>query len=243
MTIQVFSTVTDVSNAAASMVADQAKTAIARHGSFHLVLSGGTTPRHTLERLAEPPYATGIPWNKVHIFWGDERWVPPDDSRSNQHMARTALLDHVAVPAGQIFPIPYRQSPEEAAEGYESTLRRLFGKQPPRFDLLFLGLGTDGHVASLFPGTDAVMEQRRWVCHTQTQGPAADRITLTFPVINRARTIIFLATGEEKAPKVREILAAAGVPPRLPAQLVHPVNGEIYWLLDQAAASLLTEKI
>src|SRR6266571_1822768 len=161
--IRIYADPEALSHAAADLFAEEACHAVESRGRFTVLLSGGETPRHVFELLAGKPYLDRVPWEGVHVFWGDERYVPPDDPRSNALMARGALLDHVPLPAAQIHPVPYRFSPRESAVEYEKLLRAFFADGPPRFDLVFLGLGTNGHTASLFPGTSAVDERERWV--------------------------------------------------------------------------------
>ena len=161
--IKVFADLQALSHAAAWLFAEEAARAIEARGRFSVLLAGGETPRRTYEILARPPLRDMVPWERVHIFWGDERYVPPNDPRSNAGKARQALLDHVLVPAANIHPIPFRSSPRESAVEYEDILRAFFSAGPPRFDLVFLGLGENGHTASLFPGTSAAAERDRWV--------------------------------------------------------------------------------
>jgi 6-phosphogluconolactonase len=203
-------------------------TAIAEHGRFALALAGGSTPRTLYELLVERP----IDWTRVHIFWGDERTVPPDHPDSNYHMARSTLLNHVPLPSGNVYRIRTELEPQAAAAAYERDLRRFFG-DAPRFDLILLGMGADGHTASLFPGTAALAETERWVVANHVPQLGTWRITFTLSVINAAAHVAFLVTGADKRERLQQVLA--GPPGQFPAQLVQPADGEVIWFLDQAA--------
>lgn len=237
--IRIFDDLASVAAAAAGIFAEQAATAIQTKGSFCAALSGGSTPRRLYENLARQPWHSKIPWEKVFLFWGDERHVVPSDPLSNQKMTREALLDHIPIPEANLFPIPFAASAGESASRYENTLRTFFGNEL-RFDLMLLGLGADGHTASLFPGTAALAETRLWVCPCRPQGPGPDRITLTFPVINRSAAILFLVTGEDKAPVIETVLGRKTSQTALPVQQVQPVQGQITWFLDKMAAGGLS---
>src|SRR5262249_50760096 len=156
-----------------------------------VALSGGNTPRRVYEIVATPEFRDRVPWDSVHVFWGDERCVPPDDSRSNQRMARQALLNHVAIPAANIRPISGIAAPAQAAQDYESTLRDFFGAKPPRFDLVYLGLGENGHTASIWPGTDSVHVADRWAVEVFVAELDMFRVTLTAPLLNQAALVAF----------------------------------------------------
>jgi 6-phosphogluconolactonase len=231
-----------LSDAAAGIFVQQARQAAQIKGWFSVALAGGHTPQRTYQLLAQPRHSDCIPWGQTHIFWGDERCVPPDDPRSNARMARQALLAQVPIPPSQIHPIPCSRSPQVAAEQYEGILQAFFGDQPPRFDLVFLGLGENGHTASLFPSTPVLEEQQRWVAAVHVVEQDMDRVTLTAPLINQAAVVAFLVSGASKAAVLKELLEGPLDPSRLPAQLIQPANGELHWLLDREAASLLTRK-
>ncbi len=220
-----------------------AAAASAARGRFTVALSGGSTPRALLRLLAAPPYRDRVAWDRVHVAWGDERCVPPDDEQSNYRMAREALLDHVPIPHEQIYRIPAEEPDHEvAARVYDATLRRLFNPDPgewPRFDLIHLGLGAEGHTASLFPGSPALDERDRLVAAPWVAKLSAHRITLTPPVINAAREVAFLVAGAEKAAIVRTLLRGPRDPAEYPAQIVAPTDGCLTWLLDRAAAAHL----
>lgn len=237
--IEIFADLNALSDAAARLFADLAQDAITARGRFSVALSGGATPSRTYELLAQPPFRDRVPWPKVHVFWGDERCVPADDPRSNYRMARQALLDHVPIPLEQIHPIPCCEKPRAAAERYETLLQTFFGEQPPRFDLVFLGLGENGHTASLFPGTPVLEERQRWVAEVYVAEQNLFRVTLTAPLLNHAAVVVFLVAGAAKAEVLREVLEGAPNPTRLPAQLIRPRDGQLRWLIDRAAASLV----
>lgn len=206
---------------------------------FTLALSGGSTPRPLYELLASEEWRGRIPWTKLHLFWSDERLVPLDHPESNYRMAREALLRHVPVPAENIHSVPVHLAIEEAAQQYEREIRTFFRvrRGPPAFDLILLGLGADGHTASLFPGSPALAELQRWVAPVRS-AKAMPRVTLTVPVLNQARRLFFLAVGEEKAAALEQ--ASTGRDDGCPAARVAPRKGELIWLVDRAAASRLT---
>ncbi len=232
-----------LAQSAADRIADLAERALSQTGRFILGLAGGTTPRLTYELLTDSRYKRIIDWNNVHIFWGDERCVPPTHPDSNYHMAKTALLDLVDIPATRIHRIQGEIDPQTAAARYERELRDYFesrlGIARARFDLLILGLGADGHTASLFPGTPAIRETQRWTAAQRIDRIDAWRITLTPPAINAAKTILFLVSGSEKAEAVQKVLTAPYQPDVIPAQIVKPTDGNIIWMLDNAAAALI----
>jgi 6-phosphogluconolactonase len=227
-----------LSQAAAELVMEQSKRAIEARGRFSLVLSGGSTPRLTYELLASEMFRASIEWKKVHIFWGDERCVPPDDPRSNERMAREAFLDHVSIPQEQIHPIRCASSPQQSAQAYESTLKTFFGNHNPSFDTVLLGLGVDGHTASLFPGSPALKENKRWVVATHSGNEDFERVTLTPVLINRAMNVVFLVAGKEKARILREVTEDAAVGDPLPARLIRPAGGQLVWLVDKQACGV-----
>ncbi len=237
-TVRIYSDFEALSRGAAELFARCAGEAIEKQGRFTVVLSGGATPKRTYELLAGPPFRDGIAWDRVVVFWGDERWVPPEDHRSNARMARQALLDHAPVSPLRIHPIEGGTSPEEAARRYEALLRAFFANGPPRFDLVLLGLGEDGHTASLFPGDPALEESERWVLPVYPAQRDLCRITLTAPLINRSGEIVFVVSGASKARALHEVLEGPRDPSRLPAQLIHPESGRLHWLADREAASL-----
>ncbi len=209
-----------------------ARSAIAAQGRFTVALSGGSTPRALYEQLVTQP----IEWRHVHIFWGDERCVPPDHPDSNYGMAQRTLLSHIDIPAPNVHRLKGELDPAQAAQQYEAELRAILGTAP-RFDLILLGMGTEGHTASLFPGTPALHEQRRWVVAQYVDKLQANRLTLTPPVINQAANVIFLIAGSDKAVALQSVWHGPHDPDHLPAQIVMPTTGRVIWLVDQAAAA------
>ncbi len=239
----------ELARVAAEQLARSAARAVAARGRFTLALAGGSTPRDLYHRLAQEPLSSAMPWSGVHLFWGDERCVPPENEESNFRMVREALLDvtpRPPIPAENIHRIATElPDPAEAAARYEADLRAFFGlegAETPRFDLVLLGLGTDGHTASLFPGTGAVLISDRLCFSLWVERLATHRITLSLPVFLAARSVAFLAAGKDKAEKVAAILGedAPHLPAdELPAAAVRPTMGELTWWLDRAAASRL----
>jgi 6-phosphogluconolactonase len=234
VSVRVYDNPEELAEAAARKFATRAAEAIEDHGRFAVVLAGGSTPKATYEILARD-YADRVDWSNVHVFFGDERGVPPDHEGSNYRMAREALLDHV--PAGSVHRMQGELPPDEAAEAYEQELRDFFGSNElPRFDLILLGTGGDGHTASLFPETSALEVHDRWVVANPVLKLEMTRITLTVPAINAARAVYFLVAGEGKAEPVAEILEGTPDPREYPASLIQPRGGPD-WMLDKAAAS------
>ncbi len=239
MEVEVFVDLEALSQAAAKLFATTAKNAVEANGRFTVALSGGGTPRRTYQLLAEPKLRDAIQWQAVHVFWGDERCVPPGDPRSNARMARLALLDHVPIPGGQIHPALWMDDPRESAADYEAVIRTCFGEALPRLDLILLGMGEDGHTASLFPGSPVLDETQAWVAAVPSKDPP--RVTLTYPVLNNAGTIAFLVSGRNKAGVLHTVIDGSGVEDPLPASRVNPVHGTLRFLVDRDAASQLSE--
>jgi 6-phosphogluconolactonase len=238
--MKIFENTEALSQAAAELFVVQARTVAATQGQFSVLLSGGKTPRRTYELLAQEPHRSRTPWQQVHFFWGDERCVPSDDPRRNELMARKAFLDALPLEPKQLHPMVYDgRSPRHAAEHYEAELRRYFAGRSPCFDLVFLGLGEDGHIASLLPHSEALTEQVRWTAVTQRPDEAFSRVTLTLPVLNQAALVVFLVTGGGKAEVVRAVLKETDRQPLLPAQLIHPLTGTADWFVDSEAACLV----
>jgi 6-phosphogluconolactonase len=226
--------------AAADEIAAIAAEAVSSRGRFSIALSGGSTPKSLYALLATSGYATRFQWSQVHVFWGDERCVPPDHADSSYRMARETLLDYVPIPKENIHRIHGEDDPAKAALDYEGMLRDFFAiEDKPRFDLILLGMGDDGHTASLFPGTAALHEHTRWVVENYVEAKRLWRITLSPFAINSASCVTFLVIGENKAERLREVFQGKYQPDRLPAQLVNPDNGHLLWLVDSAAAALL----
>jgi 6-phosphogluconolactonase len=234
----------DVSRRAADLFLRLAREAGARYRVFTVALSGGSTPKGLYARLAQEPYRTEVPWDLIHVFWGDERCVPPDDADSNYKLAADALLSQVPLPETNIHRVPTDTGDcAQAAADYAQELVTFFGLEGralPHFDLLLLGVGDDGHTASLFPG-QAALDEREVLVVASPPGrlpPQVDRVTLTLPVLNAARHVVFLATGPGKREIVNRILAGveATEGALLPAQRVRPADGMLTWIVDQAAA-------
>lgn len=260
-----------------------AREAIELRGRFAVALSGGSTPLELYSLLATPEFVLQIDWPRTHLFWGDERAVPPDHPECNYRMTNEALLSKIPVPAQNVHRIHAELPPDDAAREYENDLREFFyldadkrrqtqnnvmlsaAKHPahsnenhlaqrtsetlrsaqgdlPSFDLILLGLGADGHTASLFPHTRVLRETQRWVAAEYVEKLGTPRITLTAPVINAARHILFLVAGADKAETVRAVLRGAYRPDDLPAQLVQPTNGKVVWLMDEGASEKLKVK-
>jgi 6-phosphogluconolactonase len=213
--------------------------AIDERKSGSLVLSGGETPRGVYHNLGSKPLSERLDWNCVHLFFGDERSVPPDHPDSNYGMARRELIDQVLIPGGNVHRIHGELPPLDAAREYGTELQSVCGKGIPRFDCVLLGLGEDGHTASLFPGTEALNEREKSVVALFVPRLNTWRITMTFPVLNNARDVIFLAGGERKAPILKKMIESALPSPNLPATMVRPHDGELHWMLDTAAASFI----
>jgi 6-phosphogluconolactonase len=215
-------------------------------GVFTVGLAGGSTPKALYALLAAedgPPFRARLPWERIHFFWGDERHVPPDHPDSNYRMVDQAMLSRVPVPPQNVHRIK-AEDPDacKVADEYAEALRQFFrpgAGRIPRFDLILLGMGPDGHTASLFPGTDAVREQEQLVAAPWVEKLRTHRITLTPPVLNNATCVIFIVSGEEKAETLREVIQGDYQPDRLPAQVIRPTHGRLLWLVDRPAARLL----
>ena len=242
--IQIFENGEVVSRTAAEFMVSLVVKRLKSKKPFAVALSGGSTPKNMFVLLAnDAELRNRMPWDKVHFFWGDERHVPPDHTDSNYRMTNEAMLSSVPVPPGNIHRIR-AENPDagKAAEEYEQELRRFFKlgtEQLPPFDCVFLGMGSDGHTASLFPGTKALHERKRLVVSNWIDKFQSYRITLTTPVINNADLVIFLVSGEEKADPLRIVLEGQKQPELYPSQLIEPTHGRLVWLVDQAAASQL----
>lgn len=232
--ISVFDNAEQLAIAAAERFVEEAS----RSNRFSVALAGGRTPKRVYELLASDQFKNQIGWSRIHLFFGDERCVPPNHADSNYRMVYDALISRVKIPTGNIRRIPGEGEPVESAVAYENELHGFFpGLAWPRFDLVFLGMGDDGHTASLFPNSESLEETSRWVVATRAEQPPHDRITLTLPVFNHAAHVIFLVQGKEKAQRLAEVLRHAQTP--LPVQLIKPFEGRLEWLIDRAAASCL----
>lgn len=237
--IKIFDDIELLSEAAAELMIEIAQAAIERRGKFSVALSGGSTPRRLYALLAEEPFRDRINWKAVHIFWGDERCVPSDDPRSNARLAHELFLDRVPVAADHLHPILCDQDPFRAANAYEAELKAFFGQTHAAFDLILLGLGENAHTASLFPHSEVLREEERWVAAVYVAEQQMYRVTLTAPLINQAHTVVFLVSGSEKADVFQRVIEAEFNPDELPAQLIKPQNGQLIWLVDRAAAASL----
>ena len=242
--IEVFATAADLFHAAAEEFVRAGRAAIGAQGRFTVALAGGSTPK-ALYSLLAANYAD-FAWSRVFLFFGDERHVLPSDSESNYRMVKESLLAKIAIPAENVFRVPAENPDASAAAAeYEVEVRRFFGlwsdqaKEFPRFDLILLGMGPDGHTASLFPDSPALDEQSRLVVANWVAKFNTHRITFTFPVLNHAGEIIFLASGPDKADMLHQVLEGKNTPP-LPSQRVQPSDGKLLWMLDEAAAAKLT---
>jgi len=229
---------------AAQYFVEMAGEAVAGRGRARIAISGGTTPKAAFELLADPnqPWRWNMPWQDLDLYWVDERAVPPDNAESNFRMTREALLDHVPLHPAQIHRMEGELAPKVAASRYESELRntfRLEGAESPRFDLIALGMGDDGHTASLFPHTEAIHELSHLVTANHVPQKDTWRITLTWPVINHASSVFFLIAGADKAEILKEVLTGPRDVDRLPSQLIWPASGILTLILDKAAAALL----
>ncbi|GAB4033564.1 6-phosphogluconolactonase [Spirosoma gilvum] len=232
----------DLAKAAAEFIAKQIKEVLKKQDRFTIALSGGSTPKALHELLAKSPYAEQIPWLQLHVFWGDERYVPIDDPQNNAGMAYDTLLGHVYTPESQIHVWRTDLEPDAAAADYDRVLHEYFGTSGPSFDLVLLGMGDDGHTLSLFPGTEVVHEQTAWTKAYFLTQQDMYRLTLTAPIVNRASCILFLVAGPKKAEPLREVLKGAYNPDKYPSQVIKPTEGELVWLVDTQAAELLTKK-
>lgn len=223
----------------------KSRDAVNKHGRFRVALSGGSTPTSLYQLLADPawPYVSEVPWSWTDFFWTDERHVPPDHPDSNFRMANEAMLIPARVPAENIHRIKTENgNTTEVARDYENTLRKVFSltkDQFPRFDVILLGMGIEGHTASIFPGSPVLKEKRRLAAATYVEKLKTNRITLTIPVLNNADLILFLVSGPEKSDILRTVLEHAPNPNQYPAQAIKPLHGELLWLVDRAAASEL----
>ncbi|MFI5395528.1 MAG: 6-phosphogluconolactonase [Candidatus Binatia bacterium] len=230
----------DLAKRAAREFSRAAQESVASRGRFRVALAGGSTPRAAYALLANAPLRQQVPWQQTEVFWGDERVVPPNDPASNYRMAHEILLAHVPIPPDHIHRFRTELSPPDAiARQYEDELRASFQCTRPRFDLILLGMGEDGHTASLFPHSAALHEERKLAVALYAAHLQAYRVTLTLPVLNEARLVIFLASGRTKAEMLRHVLRGERQPERWPAQAIQPHEGRLVWLVDRDAAATL----
>ena len=227
--------------AAAELFVTAAAQAIGARGRFLVVLSGGSTPSGLYRLLADEPYRSRVDWLNALVFWGDERCVPPEDEGSNYRQAFVTLLQHVPIPVENVQRIKGELEPAEASDDYAQTLERFAapGLDWPHFDLVLLGMGADGHTASLFPGSQVDLAAPTLAVSADYQGRPAQRVTLTHPVFNSARTVLFLVTGEDKAETLSRVLSDVSMPEQYPAQRIRPADGQVIWLVDEAAGKYL----
>jgi len=233
----------DLFQAAAEEVIRAATDAVAQRGRFSIALSGGSTPKNLYTLIAANASAS-LPWDQMFFFWGDERHVSPDDPESNYRMTKESLLSKAPIPAANIFRVPAENPDVSAApEAYEQTIRKFFALKPgefPRFDLILLGMGPDGHTASLFPETEGLREKSRLVVANWVEKLKTSRITFTLPVINAARCVAFLVSGIDKAPALHEVFEGNAPGEKYPSKMVRPSDGKLIWFVDRAAASELS---
>lgn len=234
--VRVYAEASALARAAAENFVALSADAVRAHGRFAVALSGGSTPKTMYSLLATSEFAARLDWTRVHIFWGDERCVPPEHPDSNYRMAREALLDRVPIPAGNVYRIQGELEPADAADDYERALQAFFTRRQPRLDLILLGMGEDGHTASLFPGTAVIHEQTRGVVAHYVEKLRAWRVTLTPVVINAAANVTFVVSGAGKAERLSQVLTGPYQPDVLPSQIVQPAEGRLLWLLDADAA-------
>ena len=228
-----------ISHSVAGAMVELIATTLSSRDYFTVALAGGSTPE-LLYRLLATDYASQVPWNKVLFFWGDERYVPHDHEKSNYRMAKEAMLDHVSIPESHIFPIPtHITNPKDAAAAYAAELKQKLALSIGRFDLVLLGMGDDGHTASLFPGSPSLDETKRYAVASQAPVEPTQRITLTYPVLNNARNVYFLVAGTSKGPALRCVAGRPSEVTICPSSGVKPTDGRLIWWVDEAATSLL----
>ncbi|RME79707.1 MAG: 6-phosphogluconolactonase [Chloroflexi bacterium] len=241
--MHIFDTPEAAGQALARLTAEQSAAAVARRGWFNVALSGGSMPRLLFPPLVSPPYVQQVDWSRWRLFWADERYTPLHHADSNFRLAREYLLSQVRIPAEQVFPIDDSFDLDVTARLYHDLLVQVLEAppgQPPRFDMVLLGMGEDGHTASLFPGHPLLQESTRWAAFlTDSPKPPPERVTLTLPVLNHARCVAFLATGAGKADTLARVLHPSKPDTTLPAALVRPADGELHWFIDRAAAAKL----
>ena len=242
--VHVFGDADGAAKAGAALVANAIVEALRARGTCRIALSGGSTPKPLYRRLTLEPYRSLVPWGALDVFWSDERSVAPSHADSNYGMACDTLLNHLPVDWRHVYRIEGEIDPATAAGRYETTIRRVFRHEPEvRFDLVLLGLGTDGHTASLFPGTQALGVSDGLVYANRVSSLQTTRVTMTLPLLNAARRVLFLVTGTDKGPAARAVLDPTGDSMSAPAARVHPPDGRVDWILDAAAASLLTTTV
>jgi len=235
--IELFSNAQALARGAAEHFVARSGEAVARKGTFTVALSGGSTPKVLYQILASEPFSAQVPWSKTHFFWSDERHVPPDHPDSNYRMTHEAMLSHVPVPESNVHRV-HSENPNagEVANEYEQTLLQLTKQTVPQLDLILLGLGPDGHTASIFPGSEVLHETQRLVAAPWVEQFNSYRITMTLPLLNNGASVLFLVSGAEKAEIVKAVIEG---PKTYPAQFIQPTHGQLLWMFDKDAASFL----
>lgn len=239
--LKIFKDPEELSQFAAEEFSRIAKEAVARQGKFRVALTGGSSPKRMHEILSTQ-YKDTLPWQDMQFFWGDERYVPIEDDRSNARMAYLTLLNDVPVAHEHIHIMTSTLAPEDFAVEYQKTIEHVFGSQEPHFDLILLGMGEDGHTASLFPGTEVLKEEKKLVASQYLESQEMYRITMTKTLLNYAKNIMFLVFGEAKANTLAEVQEGPYQPEKYPVQMIKPENGTATWLVDEKAAAKLTNK-
>ncbi len=242
MHINIFKDLSALSHSLATWIATDIQQTLEHKDHYDFVVSGGSTPRPLYKLLSESPLKNRIPWEKIHFFMGDERYVPFEDDRNNGKMVYETLLNHVPVPDSNVHFMDTTLAPEASAQAYEKMLHDYYTDSSATFDLVLLGMGDDGHTLSLFPGTEVVQEKKSWVAAPFVKAQDMYRITLTRSVVNRSNCIVFLAAGAKKAPVLQKVLEGAYDPDHYPSQVIKPENGKLYWYVDEAATSSLNKK-
>jgi 6-phosphogluconolactonase len=233
-----------VARRATEMFVQAAKEAIRDRDRFRVALSGGSTPRKTYELIASPEWSAKVQWDKVDFFWGDERYVPAEDKQSNYRLAWETMLSRLPLPPGNVHRVPTEISPPTAAAAaYDREVKASFGTEEPAFDFIFLGIGTNGHTASLFPHRPTLHDTSMRVVADNIPEVGMWRISMTAPLLNHGRVLLFIVTESDKAEVLREVLLGPADVERLPAQLIHPHSGRLVWLLDDAAASRIKDDV
>lgn len=244
MELHILNDINELSKNVADFIVENIQEVLKKKDRFAIALSGGSTPEKLHHLLASETYKNKIDWSRLHVFWGDERFVPFNDSRNNAKMVFDTLLNFVPVPKEQIHIMQTENiSPEKSAEAYEKILDQYFLKSPNTFDLIILGMGDDAHTLSLFPGkTEVIFEEKRQAVSLWLESQNMYRITLTHPIANKASVIVFLASGNKKAKALAHVLNGNYDPALYPSQIINPVNGELHWFVDKEAAQDLEEK-
>jgi 6-phosphogluconolactonase len=239
MELHVYKDAAEVSKHLAEWITQQIEKTLSTSDRFTWVVTGGNSPKQLYELLAAAPYKERIDWSKMHIFWGDERAVPFDDSRNNAKMTFEHLLNKVPVMKEHVHIMDTTLSPDQSAKAYEAILHNYFGNEGSSFDLVLNGMGDDGHTLSLFPHTPVIHETVAWVSSFYLEAQQMHRITLTAPVVNRAKAVAFLTFGDNKAKALYEVIKGERNIDQYPSQIIQPANGQLHWFVDEAAAASL----